>query len=168
MYTDFTKNLKNITNLLKFNKQSFSVNKDFNNGLLPFTLSTLVDKLEKQKLSEQIRHVLDWKFIDKDSELLQRLFDHRRFDEISLLIFKHKKGIKWNLTREMFKIVIDNEELELIIYFLRIKDCRVILEDHSIQKKIVEKYIKFGHKFYYGAEMLSYIYKIVWNNELTK
>jgi hypothetical protein len=69
----------------------------------------------------------------------------------------------------MFKIVIDNEELELIIYFLRIKDCRVILEDHAIQKKIIEKYIRFGHKFYYGAEMLSYIYKIVWNNrELCK
>lgn len=48
------------------------------------------------------------------------------------------------------------------------RECRVILEEFEIQETIVEKYMKYGSKMYYGAEMLLYIYKLNWNNDLTK
>lgn len=116
----------------------------------------------------EIKEILNWKLIDKDPDLFQKLFDLKRFEDICFLIVRFKKKFKWKLTGEMFKLVIENEELELILHFLHNKECRIILEDPVIQKRILEKYIKFGNKFYYGAEMLSYIYKIVWHNELTK
>jgi len=64
--------------------------------------------------------------------------------------------------------VIEQEQIDLILYFIKIRECRVILDEYSIQSTIVENYMKFGSKMYYGAEMLIYIYKLNWNNDLTK
>ena len=157
-----------IKNFLNFNKITFILNKDFNKGQLPFTLSMIVEKLEKSKMQNEIKKILNWKYLDKDPDLFQKLFDYKRFEDISSLIVRYKKSFKWKLSSEMFKILIENEELELIIHFLNFPECRKCLEEEAIQKIIVDKYIIYGHKFYLGAEMLSYIFNITWNNELTK
>ena len=136
-YSNFNKKT-----MLTTSKQSFSANKLFNEGILPFCVSSLVEKFEKNKCSKNIKELLEWKFIDKDKDLLQKLFDYKCFEEITLLIYKYKKKFKWSLTREMFKTIILKEELDLLIFFIKIKDCRIILEDQSIQKLIIDKYIK--------------------------
>ncbi len=74
----------------------------------------------------------------------------------------------WSFTKDQFKIVIKLEQIDLILYFLKMRECRVVLEEFEVQEIIVEKYMKYGSKMYYGAEMLLFIYKSNWNNDLTK
>lgn len=146
----------------------YSINKRFNNGNIPFTLSVLVEKFSESKNKQAINEILNWRFLEKDDQLLEKLFLKKCFDEISALLFKKKMMNKWNLNPNQFKIVIEHEEFDLILFFLKIKHCRKILDEHTIQSVIVKKYIKYGSKLYYGAEMLSYVYKLSWDNELTK
>ena len=105
--------------------------------------------------------------MEHDQNLLSVLFQKNCFEEISNLIWK-KKIYNWNFTKEHFKFIIEQEQIDLILYFVKIRDCRVILEDYGIQNRIVNKYMKYGSKIYYGAEMLIYVYKLNWNNDLTK
>lgn len=79
--------------------------------------------------------------MQSDLDFLQKLFDYKCFEEISYLVYSKKK-LKWRLTKEMFKSTLIHNELDLNFFFLKIKDCRVILENPEIQKIIVEKYIK--------------------------
>ena len=147
---------------------SFGINQHFNGGIIPFTLSNLVDKFSDNKNFHAIKELLNWKYLEKDVDLMQKLFDKKCFDEVSFLIYKKKYTNKWKITKEQFLVVIENEELDLILFFLKIRHCRVILEDHSVQKLIVEKYMKCGSKMYYGVEMLSYIYSKSWDSNLIK
>lgn len=64
-----------------------------------------------------------------------------KFEEVSILIHKNKLDV-WPFNNEQFKIVIEQEELELILFFLRRRECRRILENPYIQKQIVQKYLK--------------------------
>ncbi len=162
----------NISNTSKnthqFSQAIYSSNKGFNNGNIPFSLSMLVEKFSDARNKQAINEILDWKHLEKDNQLLEKLFQKKCFDEISNLIFKKKLINKWNINQNQFKLVIEHEEFDLILFFLKIKHCRKLLDEHSIQSKIVNKYIKMGSRLYYGAEMLSYVYKLSWNNELTK
>ena len=64
-----------------------------------------------------------------------------KFEEVSILIHKNKLDV-WPFNIEQFKIVIEQEELELILFFLRRRECRRILDNPYIQKQIVQKYLK--------------------------
>lgn len=97
--------------------------------------------------------------------MLETLFEIQCFDDISTLIYR-KTG-NWHFTEQQFQILIDKGELDLILFYLKIRKCRVILMNHNIQNTIVYKYIKYGNKIYYGAEMLSYISKNSWNMNIT-
>ena len=94
-------------------------------------------------------------------ELLNTLFNVGCFDEISILLYR--KPNHWPLLKEQFEKVIIGERLDLIIYFIKIRECRVVLDYPEIQKIIASKYMKEGNKIYYGAEMLNYIYKTNWD-----
>ena len=149
-------------------KTSLGINKNFNNGNIPFSLTFLIDKFTETDKKEDIKYVIFWRFIEKDENFLEKLFEKKCFDEISTLIYKKNFINKWKLNKEQFKIVIEQEEFDLILFFLSVKSCIIILQDSRIQAFIVRRYIKSGSKLYYGAEMLSYIYKLSWNSELTK
>ena len=173
------KNQTNFSSQLKLSNKNYDgfkskkeepnsiFNKKFNNGKIPFQISFLVKKFAENKNFDAIRNILDWKGIDKDQNMFQVLFDKKCFDEIGSLIYKHQKVDQWKITDDQFRIVIENEELELILFFLRRKECRIILTDSKIQKLVLEKYIRFGSKIYYGAEILSYLNKHQWDNGLT-
>lgn len=160
----------NRSSIEKKNTQGefYSINKNFNKGIVPFNISYLVESFSERKNYKALKSILNWQFLEMDVNFLQKLFDNKRFDEISFLIYEKNLIKKWKITENQFKIVIDNEECDLILFFLKINHCLILLKDHSVQNLIVTKYMKFGSKFYYGAEMLQYIYIISWNNELTK
>jgi hypothetical protein len=40
-------------------------------------------------------------------------------------------------------MVIEKEELDLILFFLKKRECSVVLDDQRIQKKIVETYMRY-------------------------
>ena len=71
------------------------------------------------------------------------------------------------VTKEQFRIVIEKEQTDLILIFVKIREIKSVLENFDIQKRITDNYMKFGNKMYYGIEMLSCIYKYNWNNDLT-
>lgn len=79
--------------------------------------------------------------MENERELLSCLFRMNRFEEISILIHKYKPDT-WPFHIEQFKIVIEQEELELILFFLKRRECRRLLDDQYIQKKIVQKYLR--------------------------
>jgi hypothetical protein len=70
------------------------------------------------------------------------LFEEELYDEVYNLIWNAKQ-IQLNFTKEHFREVIKNgEQLDLILYFLNIADCRVILDEPSVQKDIVDIYMR--------------------------
>lgn len=81
--------------------------------------------------------------MDNDKELLSCLFHLKCFEEISILIHNHRNE-DWPFKKEQFKMVIEQEELDLILFFLRRRECRVVLEEHHIQKRIVNTYLKYS------------------------
>lgn len=97
---------------------------------------------------------------------METLFNHSCFDEISILIYR-KPGY-WKFTTEQFRSVINKKELSLILEFLKIRECRVLLDQPEIQEKIVYEYMVHGNTIYYGIEMLNFIYKTNWSMHLTK
>ncbi len=116
-------------------------NPNFNNGLAPFKISLLIEKFAKNKNNEAIKYIITWNNLESDHEFLQKLFDYNCFDEISILIYSAKR-LKWPITKEMFRSIIINDELDLLLFFLKIQECRLILEHPDIQKFIVEKYMR--------------------------
>lgn len=151
--------------MLHFNFYSIH---NFNNGNLVFHLSDLIKKFAKSiPFNSTAIHdiVSTWTYLEKDEKLLETLFDVRCFDEISTLIFRNP-GV-WKFTKNQFETLIEEGELDLILYYVKLRECRLILDDYENQKKIVNKYIKYGNRMYYGAEMLSYINKNNWNLNFT-
>jgi len=63
-----------------------------------------------------------------------------RFEEIALLIHKYKSDT-WSFSNEQFMKVIKKYELELILFFLKRRECRRILDEFVIQIIIVKEYI---------------------------
>jgi hypothetical protein len=111
---------------------------------------------------------MKWKYIEYDSHLLDTLFNNSCFDEIYMLMRK-KKNSAWLFNKEQFHIVIDNgEQLDLILYFLKVSDCVTLLQDFNIQKTIIEIYFRSGRKLYYGVEMLCAINPKQFNLPLLK
>jgi hypothetical protein len=145
---------------------SKAYNKYFNKGVPPIMISELVEKLENLGYISEILEITNWRNLDADSQLIEKLFTLNKFEEINILIWKRE--YTWILTKDHFKKVIEAKECDLILYFLKINHCRVELNDHGIQKTIVSNYIANGNTMYYGAEMLGYIYKTRWDNKLTK
>ena len=131
----------------------------------PFWLHDLIIYYKSINNHQSIKYICKWAYLDQDQDLLTTLFETNCFDQISVLIY-NDMIYKWTFTKEQFKTVIEQSRLDLIVYFLNMRNCRIILDEPGIQKTIVQQYMRFGHKMYYGAEMLVYIYKINWNNEL--
>lgn len=145
---------------------SKAYNKYFNKGEPPIKVSELIGRLDTLGFHTEILEITNWKYLDADDGLIEKLFSLNKFEEINILIWK--KEYNWVLTKEHFKKVIEATECDLILFFLKISHCRVELNDHDIQKIIVNNYIANGNTMYYGAEMLGYIYKTRWDNKLTK
>jgi len=57
-------------------------------------------------------------------------------------LIQNKKRDEWTFKKQQFKMVIEKEELDLISFFLKKRECRVVLDDQRIQRKIVETYMK--------------------------
>lgn len=146
--------------------KSKEYNKYFNRGEPPIMISKLVEMLDSLKYTSEIMEITSWKYLDADKELIEKLFLLNKFEEINILLWK--KEYNWDLKKEHFKKVIEANECDLILYFLKISHCRVELNDHKIQKMIVSNYISKGNTMYYAAEMVGYIYKTRWDNNLTK
>jgi hypothetical protein len=147
---------------------NFNLGNNFNNGNLVFELSYLIKQFSKVVPFNQapIHEIIsNWNFIEKDRNLLATLFEVHCFDDISTLIYRIPG--RWEFTKEQFSVLIEEGELDLILYYVRIRECRVILENPENQKKIINNYIRFGNKMYYGAEMLSYISRSNWNMNST-
>lgn len=121
---------------------------------------------KKNSSNSNINKILKWENIDRDKSFIDTLFQYDCFEQISELIFKWP-GEKF-ANNEYFKKVIYKIQTELILFYLKRRECRLILTDHSLQEFIVKEYMSKGELLYYGAEMLTYIYKNHWNPELTK
>ena len=169
--------IKTIKNK-KFSKSINTINKTifsnidtvkFNNkSKLPFSISELIDILIDNNNTAGINEIITtWKYIENDKDIIEKLFEKERFDEISHLIWKNKAN-KWEIYDNHFRVIIYKYQLELISYFLTLSQCRIILNEYSIQNYIVENYIQYGNKLYYAAIMLSCINIQSWNNNLTK
>ena len=63
-----------------------------------------------------------------------------RFEEIALLIHKYKPDT-WDFLNEQFIKIIRKHELELILFFLKRRECRRVLGEIEIQTIIVKEYI---------------------------
>ena len=114
----------------------------FNEGKLPFKPSFLISKLIEFGDTNFIKEIIKWNNLDKDEDFLQCLFDKSFFDEVSFLLYSEKYSFSWNRTKDQFRIVINNKELDLIIYFLTIRECRIVLDESGIQEFIVQNYMK--------------------------
>ena len=75
-----------------------------------------------------------------DTNLLSTLFQVECFDEISILLYR-MPGV-WSLNKEQFILTINKNQLDLTLYFLKIRSCVIVLDDFKIQKLIVDNYIK--------------------------
>ena len=127
---------------------------------IDFSISDILEKLFQANSLEIIQEIISsWKYLDHDTTLLQTLFRNKAYDEISILLYRYPNHPHWRITPNNFKEVILNEGLELIILCLNEKGCKMVLDDLSIQKRIVNNYLLAGEKMYYGAEMLSNIKK---------
>jgi len=71
------------------------------------------------------------------------LFQLECFEEISILINNHKNE-DWPYKKEQFISVIKQEQLDLIFFFLKRRECREVLFHHEIQKVIVDKYLRYN------------------------
>lgn len=132
----------------------------FNQGNKVFMISELIDRISKLNNQDMIHEIVSvWKFLDKDKNLLQELFQKRFYEEIAILIYRYPNNINWKFSTQNFKEVIENRGLELIQLCLQDKDCRHVLEEAEIQNVIIQDYINSGERMYYGAEMLSHIKK---------
>ena len=120
----------------------------------------------KNKSNININHILSWKDIEKDKSFLQTLFQYECYEQICILIGKWPPNLFSNV--DFFKECILKKQKELILFYVTRNECRTILNNHSIQEFIVREYSSYGEYFFYGAEMISYIFRNNWNINLTK
>lgn len=143
--TSMTKKVtKNKLNnfFLEINNLFSNVKSKFNKGVIPFTVSYLVKRFCSHSNRQAVKEIIKWNNLDKDKDFLQTLFDKKCFDEISYLLYSERYRNSWERTKEQFKTVILNHELDLILYFLKFRECRTILEDKDIQMCIAHDYMK--------------------------
>ena len=120
----------------------------------------------KNKSNININQILTWKDIEKDKSFLQTLFQYECYEQICILIGKWPPNLFSNV--DFFKECILKKQKELILFYVTRNECRTILNDHTIQEFIVREYLSYGEYFFYGAEMISYIFRNNWDIELTK
>jgi hypothetical protein len=133
-----------------------------------FSISELLMNFKRKNNHQAIAEIMKWKYLEYDRDLMNVLFKEELYDEVYNLIW-NRKNIAIRFNKDQFREVIKNgEQLDLILYFLRIQDCRVILDEPEVQKSIVNNYMKTGNKLYYGAEMLVAVYRSTWQQGLTK
>ena len=137
--------LKNILSAKKKSilyHQSLKLNSSYlNKREVVFTLSYLVAEFKRRgKFSYLNQIITDWKYLDGDEEFLKTLFDNNCFSQICTLIWKNK--IFWTFNEENFKKVIEHEQVDLILHFLQLRECRNILNTVVIQKTIVNNCTK--------------------------
>jgi hypothetical protein len=136
-------NSKNKVNFFQGINNLFANAKSrFNGGIIPFKPSYLVNRFSILGNLNAIKEIIKWNNLDKDEDFLHRLFEKNYFDEISYLLYSEKYSRSWVRTKEHFRLVIHSKELDLIIYFLQIRDCRTVLEEPQIQEFIVRNYMK--------------------------
>ncbi len=86
---------------------------------------------------------MKWKYLEYDKDLMSILFQEELYDEVYNLIWNSKKNLELNFNKDQFREVIKNgEQLDLILYFLKIPDCKVILDEPDVQRSIVKNYMK--------------------------
>jgi hypothetical protein len=140
MRTSMSQNSKqrrsfNLANLLTYHQ-----NKQKSKN---FSISEIITFYSQQKTTKHfISEIMKWKYLEYDKDLLTTLFTNQCFNDVYSLMWK-KNSHAWSFTKEQFRIVInDGEQLDLILYFLKIRECRLVLDEHAIQKKIVKVYMK--------------------------
>ncbi len=107
-----------------------------------FKISELLLYLKRRKNMQAISDIMKWKYLEYDKDLLSILFQEELYDEVYNLIW-NRKNLELNFNKDQFREVIKNgEQLDLILYFLKIPDCKVILDEHEVQKSIVRNYMK--------------------------
>lgn len=156
-----------LQNALKYHKNK----KKYKN----FQISELLLYFKRRKNKQAIIEILKWKYLEFDKNLFTILFREELYDEVYNLIW-NRKNLELNFNKDQFREVIKNgEQLDLILYFLKITECKVILDEQDVQKSIVKNYMKYiilklrsGKKVYYGAEMLVCIYRTSWHQNFTK
>ena len=161
-----TKNIKNYLKKIQteFNPK-FSISKVID-ILVEIYKKKIENKDKKISTFSNLNKILTWKHINLDTTFVQSLFENNLFEQISIIINKWPWSYFSN--QKYFETVIDGKNGELILHYLKKKDCLRVLTCEIYQKKIVEDFIAKGDKFYYGAEMLQYIYKNQWHKDLTK
>ena len=142
-------------------KPKFSIN-----SIIKILIDNDKKSTKKNTSNNNINKILKWDNIDRDKTFIDTLFQYECFEQISTLI-SIWPGDKF-ANPDYFKIVILKMQTELILFYLKRRDCRHILIDKTLQEFIVKEYMCKGDLLYYGAEMLTYIYKNQWNSELTK
>ena len=120
----------------------------------------------KNKSNVNINQILTWKNIEKDKTFLHTLFQYGCYEQICILIGRWPPNLFSNV--DFFKECILKKQKELIIFYVTRNECRTILNDHEIQAFIVKDYLSDGEYFFYGAEMISYIFRNNWDIQLTK
>jgi hypothetical protein len=124
-----------IQNALQYHK-----NKKKNKN---FKISELLLYFKKRNNKHAIAEILKWKFLEYDRDLLNILFQEELYNEVFNLIW-NRKNLELNFTKDQFREVIKNgEQLDLILFFLKIPDCKVILDEADVQKSIVKNYMKY-------------------------
>ena len=132
----------------------------FNQGNLVFMLSDLVDTIHNLGYKDLMNEIVsNWKFLDKDKNLLQALFRNKAYEQISILLYRYPNNVYWKISPNNFKEVIENNGLDLILLCLKEKHCQTVLDSPEIQRIIVDNYLDLGEKMYYGAELLSNVKK---------
>jgi hypothetical protein len=150
----FTKRKTVIYNYTMRSSLSNKTRKSFNlNNLLTyhqnkqksknFSISHIINHYCQARTTKHIiAEVMKWKYLEFDKELLTTLFTNLCFNEVYALMWKKTRNT-WTFTKEQFKIVINNgEQMDLILYFLKIRECRLVLDEFDVQKKIVKYYMK--------------------------
>jgi hypothetical protein len=132
------------------NKLRKSINPNSLNTYLPnkqknksFNVSQIISHYSQNKSKHNfLSEIMKWKYLEFDMDLLTTLFTHLCFNEIYTLMWKQTNH-SWTFTKDQFRIVINNgEQLDLILYFLNLRECRLVLDEVEIQRKIVKHYMK--------------------------
>ena len=163
----FSKRQSKFYSIKLFNLEAPPFKPNFSmNSIIKILIDNDKKPNKKNSSNSNINRILKWENIERDKTFIDTLFQYECFDQISVLISKWP-GEKF-ANPEYFRKVIYKIQTELILFYLKRRECKLILTDHSLQEYIVKEYMSKGELLYYGAEMLTYIYKNQWNSELTK
>lgn len=131
-----------------------------------FKVSAIINSRKGKISRPNICKMLKWKYLENDRQLIDTLMKHKFYEEI-LILLNDNRDLNWTFKPEYFVDLLESNDCLLIPYFLQYVDLKKYINKSETQKQIVEKYIKYGNKIYYGAEMLSQVYKNSWNQDNT-